>query len=318
MAVIPRRHFLQTCVGALAASSAFTARGFSALTQPGLSFPSAPRDRLAVPSWPFRGYIVAPLNKWARDPKLPGMDLKDFAAMVVERFKVRNIEPLSEHFSSTEASYLKEFRASVEKAGARVINVAADPRYSFYDGVDAQRQKAVDNGKKWIDVAVAIGSPSVRLHIAEARHMKPDVERAAESLKRLAEYGAQKNVLVNLENDDNVTEDPFFIVQVIEKVNHPYLHALPDFCNSMLTHDQVFNNRAMDAMFKHAYNISHMKDSEVGDKGELYTVDVSKCFEIAQANGYRGYFSMEWEGKGEPMAGVQKLIEESLSNLGAS
>jgi sugar phosphate isomerase/epimerase len=243
------------------------------------------------------------------------MDLKDFAAMVVQRFNVRNIEPLSEHFSSTEASYLKEFRANVEKAGCRLVNIAADLHFSFYDSVEAQRQKAVDDGKKWMDVAVAIGSPSVRLHIAGARHVKPDVDRAAESLKRLAEYGAQKNLLVNLENDDNVTEDPFFIVQVIEKVNHPYLHALPDFCNSMLTHDQEFNNRAMDAMFKHAYNISHMKDSEVGDKGKLYTVDVSKCFGIARANGYRGYFSMEWEGQGEPMAGVQKLIEESLKNL---
>ena len=316
MPAIPRRRFLQSCAGVLAASaSTLIPRVLPASTEPNLSFPRAPHERLAVPSWPFRSYIVAPLNKWARDPKLPGMDLKDFAAMVVKRFNVRNIEPLSEHFSSTEASYLKEFRASVEKAGARVINVAADPHYSFYDSVDAQRQKAVDNGKKWIDVAAAIDSPSVRLHIAEARHVKPDAGRAAESLKRLAEYGAQKNVLVNLENDDTTTEDPFFIVQVIEKVNHPYLHALPDFCNSMLTHDQEFNNRAMDAMFKHAYNISHMKDSEVGDKGELYTVDVSKCFEIAKANGYRGYFSTEWEGKGEPMAGVQKLIEESLKNL---
>ncbi|MGD0128896.1 MAG: sugar phosphate isomerase/epimerase family protein [Terriglobia bacterium] len=316
MPAIPRRRFLQSCAGALAASaSTFIPGALHASTAPHLSFPSVPRERLAVPSWPFRGYIVAPLNKWARDPKLPGMDLKDFAAMVVKHFNVRNIEPLSEHFSSTEAGYLKEFRANVEKAGCRVVNIASDPRYSFYDSVEAQRQKAVENGKKWMDVAVAIGSPSVRLHIAEARHVKPDVDRAAESLKRLAEYGAQKNVLVNLENDDNVTEDPFFIVRVIEKVNHPYLHALPDFCNSMLTHDQEFNNRAMNAMFKHAYNISHMKDSEVGDKGKLYTVDVSKCFEIAKANGYRGYFSMEWEGQGEPMAGVQKLIEESLKNL---
>jgi len=319
MPTIPRRGFLQSCAGALAASaSTFIPKALVGSTEPHLSFPSAPRERLAVPSWPFRGYIVAPLNKWARDAKLPGMDLKDFAAMVVKRFNVRNIEPLSEHFSSTEPGYLKEFRANVAKAGARVINVAADPHFSFYDSVEAQRQKAVDNGKKWIDVAVAIGSPSVRLHIAGARHVKPDVDRAAESLKRLAEYGAQKNVLVNLENDDNATEDPFFIVHVIEKVNHPYLHALPDFCNSMLTHDQEFNNRAMDAMFKHAYNISHMKDSEVDDKGKLYTVDVSKCFEIAQANGYRGYFSMEWEGQGEPMAGVQKLIEQSLKNLTAS
>jgi len=318
MSAIPRRRFLQSCAGALAASaSTFIPKALSASTEPNLSFPSEPRERLAVPSWPFRGYIEAPANKWARDPKLPGMDLKDFAAMVVKRFNVRNIEPLSDHFSSTEASYLREFRANVEKASARVVNVPADLRYSFYDTDEARRQKAVGDGKKWIDVAVAIGSPSVRLHIAEARNVKPDVGRTAESLKRVAEYGAQKNVLVNLENDDNVTEDPFFIVQVIEKVNHPYLHALPDFCNSMLTHDQDFNNRAMDAMFKHAYNISHMKDSEVGDKGKLYTVDVVKCFEIAKANGYRGYFSMEWEGRGEPNGGVQKLIEGSLKNLNA-
>ena len=318
MPTIPRRGFLQSCAGALAASAAtFIPGALHASEGPNLSFPGVPRERLTVPSWPFRGHIVAPLNKWARNPKLPGMDLKDFAAMVVNRFNVRNIEPLSEHFSSTESGYLRELRSNVEKAGCRVVNIAADPGHSFYDSVEAQRQKAVDNGKKWIDVAVAIGSPSVRLHIAEARHVKPDVGRAAESLKRLAEYGAQKNVLVNLENDDNVTEDPFFIVQVIDKVNHPYLHALPDFCNSMLTHDQEFNNRAMDAMFKHAYNISHMKDSEVDDKGKLYTVDVSKCFEIARANGYRGYFSMEWEGQGEPMGGVHKLIEESLKNLSA-
>ena len=318
MSAISRRRFLQSSAAALAASaSTFAPKALPASTEPNLTFPSEPRERLAVPSWPFRAYIEAPTNKWARDPKLPGMDLKDFAAMVVKRFNVGSIEPLSDHFSSTGASYLREFRANVEKAGARVVNIPADLRYSFYDSVDAKRQKAVGEGKKWIDIAVAIGSPSVRLHIAGVHNVKPDVDRAADSLKRVAEYGAQKNVLVNLENDDNVTEDPFFIVQVIEKVNHPYLHALPDFCNSMLTHDQEFNNRAMDAMFKHAYNISHMKDSEVGDNGKLFTVDVAKCFEIAKANGYRGYFSMEWEGQGEPYGGVQKLIEETLKNLNA-
>ena len=318
MSEISRRRFLQSSAAALAASGVtLVGKAISASTEPNLTFPHEPRERIAVPSWPFRGYIEAVTNKWARDPKLPGMDLKDFAAMVVKRFNVRNIEPLSDHFSSTEASYLREFRAKVEKAGAQVVNIAADPRFSFYHSLEAQRLKAVANGKKWIDVAVAIGSPSVRLHMAGAYKVKPDAGRAADTLKQLADYGAQKNVLVNLENDDNVTEDPFFLVEVIEKVNHPYLHALPDFCNSMLTHDQEFNNRAMDAMFKHAYNIAHMKDSEVGDKGKLYTVDVAKCFEIAKANGYRGYFSMEWEGQGEPNEGVEKLIAESLKNLSA-
>lgn len=42
-----------------------------------LSFPVQPRERIAIASWPFRQFIEAPENKWARDPKLPGMDLTE-------------------------------------------------------------------------------------------------------------------------------------------------------------------------------------------------------------------------------------------------
>jgi sugar phosphate isomerase/epimerase len=298
------------------AATGYGRKVFGFPSEPDLKFPTAARDRLAVASWPFRTRIESPTNRWARSSKQPGMDLKGFAAMIVQRFEVRNIEPLSMHFRSTEAAYLAEFREAVEKAGARVINLPMGGQESYYDPDPAKRRAAVENGRKWVDVAVAIGSPSIRSNIAGVHKVKPDVDRTAESLKQLAEYGAKKNILVSLENDDNTTEDPFFIVQVIEKVNHPYLRALPDFCNSMLTHDQDFNNRAMEAMFKRAYNIAHMKDSEVGDKGKVATVDVAKCFEIAKASSYRGYFSMEWEGQGGPEEGTQRLIDLSLKYLG--
>ena len=311
-----RRTFLRTSAN-LAASVVLAGveHGLGALpAEPHVKFPTEPRARLAVASWPFREFIESPTNKWGRNPKVPGMDLKDFAAMVIRRFDVRGIEPLGQHFRSTELSYVRELREATEKAGAHVVDVPTDVGPSFYDPDSAKRRTAVENGKKWVDIAQALGSPSIRAHIEGAPHVEPNVDRAAESLRQLAEYGAEKDVVINLENDDNRTEDPFFIVQVLEKVNHPYLHALPDFCNSMLTHNQEFNNRAMDAMFRHAYNIAHMKDSEV-DGGKVYTVDVAKCFESAKASGYRGYFSMEWEGAGEPYAGTQKLIDESLKSL---
>jgi sugar phosphate isomerase/epimerase len=69
-------------------------------------------------------------------------------------------------------------------------------------------------------------------------------------------------------------------------------------------------------MFRHAYNISHVKDSEV-EGGKLFGVDMARTFSIAQAAGYRGYFSMEWEGQGGPYEGTAKLIEESLKDLRA-
>ncbi len=309
-----RRDFLKKSSLIAAGAAAFGRVRVIAASSPSLTFPSAPRDRLAVASWPFRAIIESPSNRWARDPKQPGIDLKEFPALVVKRFGLRNVEPLSMHFRSTDSSYLSEFREAVEKAGARVVNIPMGGRDSYYDPDPAKRKAAIENGEKWVDAAVTLGAPSIRTNLPGAARLKPDPVRTAESLKQLAEYGGEKNILINLENDDNYTEDPFFIVEVLEKVNHPYLRALPDFCNSILTHDQDFNNRALEAMYKYAYNISHMKDSEA-EGNKVYTVDVAKCFEISKAAGYRGYFSMEWEGAGEPFAGTQKLIDLSLKYL---
>jgi sugar phosphate isomerase/epimerase len=291
--------------------SASTARQ----TGPTLKFPTAVRDRLAVASWPFRAYIESPGND-GRDKKLPGMDLRDFAVQVKEKFGVPGVEPLGWHFPSTDEMYLHGFREAIEKAGVHVVNIPLDNQNSYYDADAAVRKRAVENGKKWIDVAVLIGSPSVRTSIASAKNAKPSVDVAAEEIRKVAEYGATKNVLVNLENDNLESEDAFFIVKVVEKAQSPYLYALPDFCNSMQTGDEKFNYAAVTAMFGHAYNICHVKDSEVGDGGKVFRVDLKRSFDILKASGYRGYCSMEWEGGGDPYVGTKRLLAASLGNLG--
>ena len=310
-----RQFFKNSAVLAAGATALAWNENFWADTAPHLTFPTQPHDRIAVASWPFRMFIEAPTNKRERDPKVPGMDLTEFPAMVVKRFGVHNIEPLDEHFFSTDAAYIKKFRAAIEAAGCHVVDIPCEVKGCYYHTDPAQRKLAVDSGKKWVNVAAELGSPSIRTGYGGPRQMAPDVDRMAESLTQLAEYGASKNVIVALENDNDRIQDPFFLVKVAEKVNLPYMHLLPDFCNSMLTHDQDFNNRAMEAMFKYAYNIAHMKDEEADDNGKFHTVDVSKCFEIAQAQGYRGYFSMEWEGNGEPYAGTHRLIDETMKYL---
>src|SRR5215831_4869275 len=128
-----RRRFLKTS-SALAAVGLILRPGQSApSSEPGLKFPTEPRARLAVASWPFREFIESPTNRWARNPKKPGMDLKDFGAMAVSKFGLQNIEPLSSHFRSTDASYLRELRETTEKAGAHIIDIPVDLDDSFYD-----------------------------------------------------------------------------------------------------------------------------------------------------------------------------------------
>jgi sugar phosphate isomerase/epimerase len=281
---------------------------------PHISFPSAPRDRISVASYPFRAYIDSPSNR-DRDRNLPGMDLRDFAAEVVKKFNVHNIEPHSRHFRSLDSSYLADFRVRLGKQNARVVDIAVDGADSFYDADPANRQKAISYAKKWVDVAVAIGSPSIRTHIQQPANSAPSVQRTAESLREVANYGAGKNVVVNLENDDLVSEDAFFVVKVIEAVNHPYLHALPDFANSMLSGNPDFNYRALAAMFQHAYCICHVKDGEAGDDGKLVGIDLKKSFDILKSSGYRGYCSMEFDAEGDPYAPTARLIEQTIEAL---
>lgn len=311
-----RRSFLETaCTSATAAFLVSRAKFSLAATspQPHITFPDAPRDRISVASYPFRAYIESPTNH-DRDPKLPGMDLKDFPAEVVKKFDVHNIEPHSRHFHSLGPDYLATFRTALTKAKVKVVNIAVDGKDSFYDPDVATRARAIAHGKQFVDVAVQIGSPSVRVHIQGTKNSQPDISRTAESLRELVGYAAGKNVVVNLENDDLVSEDAFFIVKVIEAVNHSFLHALPDFANSMLSGSADFNYRALTAMFQHAYNICHVKAGE-DDNGKQYTIDMKRSFEILKSSGYKGYCSMEYDAPGDPYPVTTELIRQTVQYL---
>jgi sugar phosphate isomerase/epimerase len=314
---LTRRAFLvqsiTTICTSLAARAAF-GREYAAQSEPHIQFPSAARDRISVASWPFRAYIESPTNE-DRDPKRQGMQLKEFSAHILEKFNVRNIEPFNWHFASTDAKYLEAFRNTLEKTNTHAVNIAVDGKESFYDPDAATRQKAVDFAKKWIDVAVAIGAPSVRTHNAKAKNSAPDLQRTVESLKQVADYGARKNIVVNLENDDPASEDPFFLVKVIETVGNPYLRALPDFANSMQTGDADFNYRAVETMFRHAYCICHVKDGEEPETGKTFSVDLAKTFGILKSSEYKGYCSIEYDGQGDPHQPTAKLVEATVRYL---
>jgi sugar phosphate isomerase/epimerase len=285
---------------------------FAADSAPHLHFPTAARDRIAIASYPFREFVAGHDDK----PGTGKMELKEFAAHVGAKFNIKNIEPWSAHFRSLEKPYLEWLHAAVAQAGGAIVNVAVDGGHSPYATDAAEREQAMAFSKRWIDAAVLMGSPSLRTNIPPAKDTQPDVDRTAESLKRVAEYGAAKNVVVNLENDNPASEDPFFLVKVIEKVNSPWLRALPDFANTLAAYDQDYAYKGIDALFGKAYNISHVKETEVGDgKDKIAHVDLPRTFAMAKRHEYKGYFSMEWDSPGDPYAGTLGLIEKTLVNL---
>jgi sugar phosphate isomerase/epimerase len=310
-----RRNFLKAATGSaipwLAPSSGLLG-WLTETRRPAVEFPGNPRERLAVASYPFREFIAGAHDPHATSSKMP---LREFAGHVKQKFDVTRIEPWSEHFLSTEPAYLDELRSAVTKAGSGFANIAADGEDSFYSPDQAVRARAVLFGKKWIDVAAHIGSPSVRINLPPAKDTKPDAALVAESLKLLAAYGEQNNVVVHHENDNPLSESPFFLAGVLDRVNSPWDRALPDCGNSFSAMPAEDAYRGLEQMFARAYGISHVKDVSVTPKGQAIPVDLARALQIAKKHNYKGYFSMEWDSQGDPYAGTEQLIRTTLKNI---
>lgn len=308
----PRRAFLKLASAALIPD--LFKLSASAARQPSYRFPVEPRSRLAVTSYPFRSYINYPGND-QRNLKVPGMDLTEFPAFVAEKFEIFNINPLVNHMSSTSPKYLDSFRAAIDKAHSHIVDLGL-PGGRFYSADAAVRQSAVAAGCKNVDIAAYIGSPSVRQHVNGGKGEKPDVTLAAESLGKLADYGAKRNIVINLENDSAVSEDPFFLTAIIEKAANPYLRALPDFGNSLINHTAEFNQKAVAAMLQNVFNMCHVKDEVENSNGKPSHVDLAAMFKQARRSGYRGFFSMEVETRAvDPIIGTKRLAAQTLQFL---
>ncbi len=291
----------------LEASLAAAALPLRAGAGPSFHFPTAPRERIAVASYPFREFL---------DLKHGSLTLLDFPRMVADRFGVHGIEPLDQHFPSTDSNYLDKLAKALASANSRVVNIPVGRLHaSFYDADPAKRKIAVADARRWIDVAAALGAPSIRAHIRAAQGAQPDAARAADGLSALAVYGESRGIVVTLENDDPRSEQWEFIVQVIENAANPWLRALPDFCNSMLSgQGEAANASALKALFAHAYSICHVKDSE-DDSGKHFAIDTAPLFAIAGAANFRGFYSIEWDASGDPYANTKRLVDLTLKAL---
>ena len=281
-----------------------------ASSAPDLKFPSQPRERIAIASYPFREFIAG-----SRKQGREAHGSERFRRPRRGKISGQQDRALDRTLSFDRPEISGTISSGCGAGECSSANIAVDGEHSPYAMDRSEREQAIAFSKQWIDNAVIIGSPSIRTNIPHAKGVKPDLDRTAESLSRVAEYAATKNIVVTLENDNPVSEDPFFLVALVKKVNNPWLHTLPDFGNTLAAHKPDYAYRGLDAMFRHAYCISHVKSSETNRKGVTVHVDMAKAFGLMKQHGYKGYCSMEWDDAGDPYQKTAELIWQTVQYL---
>jgi len=252
------------------------------------------------------------------DCNLPGpmLALLDFPDLVAGRYKVRHFEFCSTHFASATLPYLQELRYALVRTRSTVVNIPVDIEECGSDGTFSDpdpkaRQAALDAAKGWVDVAHVLGARSVR--VAPGKVDGENLTPTVESYRSLSNYALAKGIRVVVENQGGFgSENPEDLVKLFKLVGAGRIGALPNLGNFP---DQPTREQGLKLLFPYAPTVCHAKALSFDAVGPEAKYDFPPAIAIARKGGFRGVYSIEFEGPGDPYAGIQETLDELLKYL---
>jgi len=152
-------------------------------------------DRIAIMTLNFQR-ILKVID--VQDSPERTLELFDIGEMLADTYGVHKVEFQHYHLASTETSYLKQLRASLEKAKSRATQINLE----FSDlNITAPRMRdrilAIDLTREWINHAAVLGAQ--RVMINQGAPTEENKANGIAALKPMVEYGKSKNIIVSVE-----------------------------------------------------------------------------------------------------------------------
>ena len=273
-----RREFLEMSAAVLA--TAFIGKPFDVKKENiRLAF-----STLACPDWTFLQIV-----EFATSTDYTGIELRGIQ---------RQLDlPKCNEFATEQRR--KETLALMKSKGLRFVDLGSSATMHIAD--ETERKKTMDEGKSFIDLAVQIGSPYVRVYPNKfPPEMEKDktIELIASGLKELGDYAKDKNVMVLMETHGDAvhSED---ILKIMQLANHKKVGLVWDICN-MWTVTKESPADMYDKLGKYIHH-THIKDAKMENNVPQYVflgrgdVPIFEAIDILRKNKYKGYYSFEWE-----------------------
>ena len=235
---------------------------------------------------------------------------------------VEGVDILHRQLESDEPNYLMRLKKTAFLHGIDLISLSIHQDFVSPDKED--RQKAIDHTKHCIELAAKMGIPSIRLNsgrwgtiksftkLMENRGMEPPLEGYTEDdafdwcmngIEACLPHAANHGVLLALENHWGLTRTAEGLLRIVKGINHPWLAVLMDTGNFLEDPYPKLEKIAPYTQFVQA-------KTYYGD-GEWYTLDLDydRIASILKKVDFKGYVSIEFEGKAPADTGVKKSVE---------
>lgn len=273
-----RRRFLHTSATLLATSiagSSFNLKSKELL----LSF-----STLGCPDWTFQQIV-------------------DFAAQYqYNGIEVRGIQ------RQLDLTKCKEFSSAENRV--ETLKMMKDRNLQFVDlgssatlhfSAGAERQKNLEEGKRFIDLAQQLDCPYIRVfpnNFPKDKEKNVTIDLITKGLLELGDHAKDSGVSVLIESHGDLVKINDLEI-VMQAATHPNVGMIWDIAN-MWTITRESPVKAYERLKKYIRH-THIKDAKIVEEKIAYTmlgrgeIPVFDAINALKKGGYKGYYSFEWE-----------------------
>jgi len=271
-----RRKFLTATAASLAAMPASRALAWMPQGQ------GAPLFRISLAQWSLH-----------RELGSKKLDHLDFARTAKRDFGIEGIEYVNSFFKdkARDASYLKEMNSRAAGEGVTQWLIMCDGEGRLGDPDETARLQAVENHRKWVEAAKALGCVTIRVNAASTGSFEEQQKLAADGLRRLTEIGAAMDINVVVENHGGLSSNGQWLAGVMKMVGHPRCGTLPDFGN-FYEYDRY---QGVADLMPFAKAVS-AKTHDFDDAGNDTNKDYRRLMKTVLDAGYHSWVGIEYEG----------------------
>ncbi len=283
--------------GAAAAAAGLASGGASGVEPPKRA--GGPHLRVGCCAYSYRDYLTG--------KKSPAMTMEQFVDAMAE-IGIDGVELTSYYFPpDVTPAYIHGIKKRCFELGLDVNGTAVGNHFTLPPGPERDKQIALVN--KWVDYAVEMGAPCVRVFAGEVPKgvtAEDAREWVVECIETCCEYAGQRGVMLALENHGGIVSTVDEILFILGAVKSGWFGMKWDAGNFHT--EDPYADLARCA----PYAITTHIKTDMRPNGNREDANLARVVKILRDANYRGYLHLEYEGAEEPMVAVPRTLKTLL------
>ncbi|MHB0878994.1 MAG: sugar phosphate isomerase/epimerase family protein [Anaerolineae bacterium] len=239
------------------------------------------------------------------------------------------VEILHVQMESEANDYLQSLKRKAYTLGLDIACLAIHQGFVSPDA--AERRKNVEHTLHCIELAYQLGAPAIRLNsgrwgttgsfdaLMAVRGQEPALPGYTEEdahawvvdcIRQCLPLAAERGVVLALENHWGLTAAPEQVLRIVSDVDSPWLGVTLD-CGNFL--DDPYRKLAQ--LARYAVQV-HAKTYYGGGVWYSLDLDYGRVAQILREVDFKGYVTLEYEGKEDPLTAVPRSVEMLRQHFG--